>query len=93
MKKVKIVEFTGPSCGVCKMIAGVVQKTVSMFPDSVEYEEVCADSDENMKRAAAAGVKSVPVFVFYDENGVEVDRHMGGVSLVTLKGLIQKHLD
>lgn len=93
MKKLKIVEFTGPTCGVCKMIAGVVAKTVSMYPETVEYEEVCADSEENMKRAVAAGVKSVPVFVFYNEEGVEVDRHAGGLSLVTFKGLIEKHLD
>lgn len=88
---VKIVEITTPTCGVCKMIAPMVDKVVSMFSsDELEFTKLCyGEDDEAGKYAEQYGITNVPVFFFY-KDGEMVRRHDGAVSLPQLKSIINE---
>lgn len=89
MAKLTVIEVTSPSCGVCKMMAPMVDKVVSSFtPEELEFRKVVASVDEEAdKLVEEHGIQSVPVFLFYKQDGT-VERHDGGISFPQLKAKI-----
>lgn len=89
MAKVKCVQYTSPTCGVCKMTASVVDKAVASFdPSELEFERVCLEGDA-VAAAAADGIRTLPTFVFYGEDGVEARRHVGAMNLMQFKNKVK----
>lgn len=93
MKKITLIEVTGPSCGVCKMIKSMVEKAVSKFtPEQLEYREVCVKDAESEEFAAKHSIRSVPVFLFFEGEEL-VHRIDGAVNFVSLKEKIEELLN
>lgn len=86
---VKIIEFSGPCCGQCKMIAPLVKKTIAEFPATeVSLQEVDATQGEGYELALKHHVQQVPAFLFLNEAGEVVYRHSGSVTA----GLIRRKI-
>lgn len=91
--KVKVTEITTPTCGVCKMIAPMVQKAVESFSaEQLEFRKLCigedAEADEYVKRG---DIQSVPVF-FFEVNGEEKTVHHGALNLPQFKAKVNELL-
>lgn len=88
---VKIVEITTPTCGVCKMIAPMVAKVISLYDNSeLEFKKYCYGEDaEADEYAEKYNIANVPVFFFYKGDEM-VYRHNGAISLPQLKNKINE---
>ena len=68
-KKVKIIEVTTATCGICKAIAPMISKLVERFGDVVDFEKQEVNFDADI-------VQKYNIF-----NGdMLIDRHSGGIS-------------
>lgn len=84
MAKLKIIEITTPTCGICKSLAPMVEKVVSIHGDSVVFEkhEIEEWNDPLVKQYT---ISTVPFFVFLnEETGEEYMQHRGPVSFNVL---------
>ena len=70
---IKVVRFTASWCAPCKGLAMQLASVETDIPIEV------VDIDEQMDRAASAGVRSVPTMVMYDED-TEIKRVSGVLS-------------
>lgn len=83
---VKIIEFSGPHCGQCKMIAPLVKKTLAEFPATdVCLQEVDATEGEGRELALKHHVLQVPTFLFLNEAGEVAYRHSGSITAGLIK--------
>lgn len=84
-KKVKIVEVTTPSCGICKSIAPMIKAAVVKVADKVDFEVVEAGWDDDIVKEH--NINQVPTFlVFNPETNWLVNRHGG---TITMPGFIK----
>ncbi|MDA1337857.1 MAG: thioredoxin domain-containing protein [bacterium] len=72
----KLVDYYADWCGPCQMMKPIVEEVVKEL-NGVTLEEVNVDEDQ--ERAGKANVMSIPTFVIEDDNGVELDRKIGGL--------------
>ena len=70
---IKVVRFTASWCAPCKGLA------MQLAPVETDVPIEVVDIDEQMDRAAAAGVRSVPTMVMYDGD-TEIKRVSGVLS-------------
>lgn len=70
-----MVEFGAEGCGPCDRMQPILEQMRKDYPDSLNV--VFVNVGEEQMLAARFGVRSIPVQVFYDENGQEVFRHTG----------------
>ncbi|MBS0012463.1 MAG: thioredoxin family protein, partial [Desulfobacterales bacterium] len=70
-----MVEFGADGCGPCDRMQPILNQMRKDYPDSLNV--VFVNVGEEQMLAARFGVRSIPVQVFYDENGQEVFRHTG----------------
>lgn len=83
MAKLKIIEITTPTCGICKSLAPMVDKVVSIHGDSVVFEKYEVDWDDPLVKQYT--ISSVPFFIFLnEETGEEYMQHRGPVSFNVL---------
>lgn len=81
----KLVDYYAVWCGPCQMMKPVVEEVMSELT-GITLEEV--NVDEEQERAGKANVISIPTFVIEDDNGVEVDRKIGGLGKEDLRNWV-----
>lgn len=75
----KILRFTATWCGPCKMLAATLEGADLGLPIEV------VDIDVLPEVARDFGVRGVPTLVMVDENGAEIKRQVGLVSITQLQ--------
>ena len=73
--KPTMVEFGAEGCVPCDMMQPILDRLRKKYPD--ELNVVFVHVGENRILGARYGIRSIPVQVFYDENGDELFRHVG----------------
>lgn len=73
----RIEKFGADWCGPCKVLDRTLEEVKGV--EIVKY-----DVDEHEDLAASKGIRSVPVLIYYNEIGEEVDRTIGSVSLAVI---------
>lgn len=79
----KIEKYGASWCGPCKML----DKTLDLIPKDIEIIKFDADEDEEL--FVEKGIKSVPVLIFYDDDGNEVTRLIGAVSQQKIMDIVK----
>ncbi|MBN1390115.1 MAG: thioredoxin family protein [Candidatus Thermoplasmatota archaeon] len=63
--KVAVVDFWGPSCAPCKMIAPLIEQLAEEMKGRVAFGKI--DVTKNMKTSMSMGIKSIPTIAFYKD--------------------------
>lgn len=94
MKKVKLIEVGGTTCGVCKMMKPMVDKAVSQFSEELEFIYIYGDTEEGKKQMeenCVTEVSKVPSFFFIQDGEIK-ESFNGGISLPMLVSKIKSYL-
>ncbi len=83
-----VVDFWAAWCGPCRMIAPMLEQLAGERPD-VRFGKL--NVDENPRTAAAFGVQSIPLLVFF-RDGNEAGRVVGAVPKPQIEAAIQRYL-
>ncbi|MDE7180056.1 MAG: thioredoxin family protein [Muribaculaceae bacterium] len=75
-KRSTLLHFHADWCTPCKKIAPAVEILRSEYSPRVNFRSI--DVDEDIELTHRYGIKSVPTFIFLDENGREIRRLEGG---------------
>ena len=78
LKKVKIIEVTTATCGICKSLAPVIAKMVELLADKADFEKQEVDFDAEIVKEH--NIKQVPTFLFFDGDKL-LDKHSGSISI------------
>ena len=70
----KILYFSAPWCGPCKVLGPTMQKLSSELP----ITKINVDEDTNT--SVKYGIRNVPTLVLIDQSGKELNRLVGNVS-------------
>jgi len=70
----KILYFSAPWCGPCKVLGPTMQKLSSELPITK------INVDEDNKNSVKYGIRNVPTLVLIDQSGKEINRLVGNVS-------------
>jgi len=70
----KIIYFSAPWCGPCKVLGPTMEKLSSELP----ITKVNVDEDTNT--SVKYGIRNVPTLVLVDQSGKELNRLVGNVS-------------
>jgi thioredoxin 1 len=70
----KILYFSAPWCGPCKVLGPTMQKLSSELPITK------INVDEDSKNSVKYGIRNVPTMVLVDQSGKEINRLVGNVS-------------
>jgi thioredoxin 1 len=71
---VVVIDFWGPSCAPCKMIAPILEQLAVEMKGQVAFGKM--DVTKNMKTSMSLGIRSIPTLAFY-RNGEMVKTKMG----------------
>ncbi len=82
-----VVDFWAAWCGPCRMIAPVLEQLAGERGD-VRFAKL--NVDEHPRTAAAIGVQSIPLLVFF-RNGAEVGRVVGAVPKAQIEAAIARY--
>lgn len=94
MKKLKLIEVGGTTCGVCRMMKPMVDKAISQFSEELEFKYIYGDTEsgqEEMKEYGIGEVSHVPSFFFIQDGEIK-DTVNGGISLPRLVSKIKSYL-
>lgn len=94
MKKVKLIEVGGTTCGVCMMTKPFVDKAVSQFGEELEFIYIYGDTDEGKKQMeenSVTNVSKVPTFFFIQDGEIK-ESFVGGITLPMLVSKIKSYL-
>jgi len=70
----KIIYFSAPWCGPCKVLGPTMEKLSSELPITK------INVDEDTKTSVKYGIRNVPTLVLVDQSGKELNRLIGNVS-------------
>jgi thioredoxin 1 len=82
-----VVDFWAAWCGPCRMIAPVLEQLAGERSD-VRFAKL--NVDEHPRTAAAIGVQSIPLLVFF-RDGAEVGRVVGAVPKAQIEAAIARY--
>jgi len=83
-----VVDFWAAWCGPCRMVSPIIDALASERSD-VRFGKL--NVDENPRTAAAFGVQSIPLLVFF-RDGTEAGRLVGAVPKGQIEAAIQRFL-
>ena len=75
----KIIYFSAPWCGPCKVLGPTMQKLSSELPITK------INVDEDNTTSAKYGIRNIPTLILIDETGKEINRLVGNVSEQQIK--------
>tara|TARA_R110001592_G_scaffold151302_1_gene377715 strand:+ start:1249 stop:1497 length:249 start_codon:yes stop_codon:yes gene_type:complete len=75
----KILYFSAPWCGPCKVLGPTMQKLSSELPITK------INVDEDNTQSAKYGIRNVPTMILIDKTGKEINRLVGNVSEQQIK--------
>ena len=78
-----LVDFNATWCGPCRMLKPVLDK----YSEESNIQICACDVDQNEELSRNYGITSIPCLILF-ENGVEVKRNIGFVSLDELKDFV-----
>ena len=78
MKKVRVIEVTTATCGICKAIAPMIDKAVELLGDKIDFEKKQVDWDDEIVNQY--DIHQVPTFLFFDGEKL-VDKHVNAIML------------
>ena len=87
--KLDLVDFWVEGCGLCKMIAPILDQMEKALEDNDMMGKL--DIDENQDTAMAFGVMSIPTLLLF-KDGEPVDRIVGYQPKPQLMARLQSHL-
>lgn len=82
---VKLEKFGASYCAPCKAL----DKTLDILHQEMPIQIVRYDVDENEELCEEKGIRTVPVLIYYDENGNEVTRTTGNIPISKIKEIIK----
>jgi thioredoxin 1 len=84
-----LVDFYAEWCGPCKMVAPILE---NMGQNETKFDIAKLNIDENNQLAMQYKVMSVPTMILF-KNGKPVDGMIGFADELTIKNIVNKHLD
>ena len=75
----KIIYFSAPWCGPCKVLGPTMQKLSSELPITK------VNVDEDNTTSAKYGIRNIPTLILIDETGKEINRLVGNISEQQIK--------
>lgn len=85
MKKVRVIEVTTATCGICKAIAPMIDKAVELLKDKIDFEKKQVDWDDELVNQY--DIQQVPTFLFFDDDKF-IKKHIGPILLPQLTKLV-----
>lgn len=81
-----LVEFSGPNCSACRLVAGILDSLQEEFGEYVLMGKV--EADERSDFASRMSIRSVPTLVLF-EGGREIKRGLGLPSRGAIRSFIE----
>ena len=85
MKRVKAIEVTTATCGICKSIAPMISKAVELLGDKIDFEKKEVTWDDDIVKEH--DIRQVPTFLFFDDDKL-LGKHIGSIMLPTFTKLV-----
>lgn len=87
MSQLKVMYFSAPWCGPCRVYKPVLEEVMTGFAD-VEFQKVDIDNDSQL--AADHGIRSIPTTMMFKE-GKEIFRQTGPIGKAWLTNYIENN--
>lgn len=78
MKRVKVLEITTSTCGICKSITPMISKAVELLGEKIDFEKRQVTWDDDVVKEH--NIRQVPTFLFFDGEKL-VDKHVGAIMM------------
>ena len=88
MSKLKVMYFSAPWCGPCRVFGPAFDEVVKSFGDEIEVQKI--NVDEQQLLSSENAVRSIPTVIF-KKGDVETFRQTGPVPKNHLESLIKTH--
>jgi thiol-disulfide isomerase/thioredoxin len=82
-----LVDFGSNLCVPCKMMIPVIEELKIKY--SSDLTTIFIDINEDPEKVKEFSIKIIPTQIFFDANGVEVNRHNGFISLLDILSAFQ----
>lgn len=76
--KVTMIDLGATECIPCKMMAPIIEKMEKQYAGKAAI--VFIDVWKHKEQARRFGIRAIPTQIFFNENGIEVLRHVGFMS-------------
>jgi thiol-disulfide isomerase/thioredoxin len=80
----KLVKFSADWCGPCKLLSA----TIDGIKDTIPYVVEDIDADSNLELVKKYNVRNIPTLLLLDDDGNEVKRKLGNMTLSDLKSFL-----
>lgn len=83
-----MIEVGSTSCYACQEMGKLLYSRMQQKPESKIF---FVDVGKEREAARALKIQMIPTQIFYDAQGREVERHIGGMSAEELEAFLSKH--
>lgn len=86
--QVTLVDLGADKCIPCKMMAPILEELKKQYAGRASI--VFIDVWKNREQVKRFGIRAIPTQIFYDENGKEVQRHVGFMDKKSIVAVFDK---